>query len=127
MKKAVSFVLLLLLLVGCKGKLNVEKTVQLKLSIPEIFNIDPIAKEQAIQVSAKAESGMFNVYVYLSKDEAAAEMEIIANKPGAKIIAHKLKATEADLQATIPANEKAAVYVVSGDGKKAEVKLKISN
>jgi hypothetical protein len=126
MRKACVF-LLLLLAVGCRTKLNDESVVNVGAGESQYRMVEPISKEQKVNVSAKANSGTFNIYVFLEKDKAEAEKEIDKGKTGDKVLASKQKATDADLQATIPANQKAVVMLTSGDGKKAEVKLKISN
>jgi hypothetical protein len=93
-----------------------------------MFTVNAIAKEQVIKVSAKAASGTFNLFVFLEKDLDAAETSILRNKPDeTKVLKHQLKTAEAELQATIPANETAVIYLLCADAKKAEVKLKITN
>ena len=128
MRKLLPFVLLLMLNFGCHTKLNQESTVSLTNIEAKHFLIKPISKEQVINVSAKSTEGTFNVFVFLEKDKNEAVAAIEKTKlDDSKVLNHKLKTPEAELQATIPANETAIVYLVSADGKKAEVKLKISN
>ena len=117
----------LILLLGCRTKLLDESTVNVDPTQRQFKEIDPISSAQKINASAKANNGQFNIFVYLAKDRAEVEKDMEQDKAGAKVLAHKLKVSEADLQATIPANEKAVVALTSCDGKKAEVKLKISN
>jgi hypothetical protein len=126
MRKELLFVLLILV-TGCRAKLLDESVVKVELMDKEFREIDPISTDQKVNISAKATSGEFNIYVFLAKDKAEVEKEF-QGKPGTKILAHQLKVTsQADLQANIPANERAIVAITSADGKKAEVKLKISN
>ena len=121
-------VLMLILVAGCKAKLNSESTVALTSGDMKSTIIDPISKAQDIIVSAKAASGKFNVYVFLAKDQADVEKAINQTKVSDKVIAHKLDTSDADLKANIPANSEAIVLLTPGaDGKKAEVKLKITN
>ena len=127
MKKAVPVVLFLLIVAGCQAKLNSESTVKVELMDKNWTTVDPSAKAQKVNVSAKADSGQFNIYFYLEKDKAEVEKEVDQSKTPAKALAQQTKATQADLSANIPANERAVVLITSGDGKKAEVKLKISN
>jgi hypothetical protein len=126
MKKACVF-LLLVLAVGCRTKLNEEMVVNVGGGESQYRMVDPIAKEQKVNVSAKAIGGTFSIYVFLEKDKEEAQKGIDLNKVGDKVLANKQKTADAELQVTIPANQKATVLLTSGDGKKAEVKLKISN
>jgi hypothetical protein len=126
MKKACVF-LLLVLAVGCRTKLNEEMVVNVGGGESQYRMVDPIAKEQKVNVSAKAIGGTFSIYVFLEKDKEEAQKGIDLNKIGDKVLANKQKTADAELQVTIPANQKATVLLTSGDGKKAEVKLKISN
>ena len=127
MRKELLFVLLILV-AGCRAKPLDESVVNVELMDQQFREIDPISSAQKVNVSAKANIGQFNIYVFLDKDKAEVEKEIAQGKAGAKVLAHKLKESdEANLQANIPANERAVVALTSADGKKAEVKLKISN
>ncbi len=108
-------------------KLNDESVMQVAPGVTRSRTIDAIANSQKINVSATAITGQFNIYVFLEKDQAEVDKGITFGKMSPKVLAHQLKATQADLSATILPNERAAVMVDSGDGKKAEVKLKITN
>ena len=126
MRIAIPFVLLILA-TGCRTKLDSESVVQVDPLNAQLRMIDPIASAQKVNVSAKANSGQFNIYIFLEKDKTAVEKEIERNKVPASLLGHKLKTTEADLQAQIPAKETAVVMLTSGDGKAASVRLKIGN
>ena len=126
MRKALPFVLLLVVF-GCKARLNVEKDAVLEVGDRKDYTIEAIAKAQTIDVSAKASSGKFNILVVLAKDVAEAEKAMAARKAGDKILAHQFKTDDFNQQVPIPANEAALVMISAADGKKAEVKLKISN
>ena len=126
MRRMALFVMVMLL-VGCRAKLNSESVVPLDPGVTHFTTIDPITSAQTVNVSAKANSGQFSIYVFLEKDKAEAEKEIMQNKVPAKALANQQKTTEASLKAAIPANEKAVVLLTSGDGKKADVKLKLTN
>jgi hypothetical protein len=123
MKRAVPL-FLLVLIVGCT-KLNEDLTVKLEPGVTEYRSIDPIAREQKVNVSAKSDGGQFDIYFFLAKDKA--EVEKDPAKAGAKLLGSKTKVTEATFSGTVPANEQATVSLVSTDGKKAEVKLKLTN
>ncbi len=125
-RKALPFVLLVLA-AGCMAKLNTEKTLNLSPGQPEGLAIEKVSKTQSINVSAKAASGKFSVYVFLEKDQNEAEKAIHSGKVNDKIIAHQQKTDSAEFKAAIPANEAAVVMVAAEEGKKAEVKLKVTN
>jgi archaellin len=126
MRKEILFVVLILA-AGCWTKLLDESVVNVDPTEHKFREIDAISRGQKVTVSAKTNSGQFNIYVYLDKDRAEVEKEFDKGKGVGKILAQKLNASEANLNATIPANEKAIVAVTAAEGKKAEVKLKISN
>lgn len=126
MKKMAPFFLLLVVAAGCRTKLNEEKVVTVDAT-PRGLTIDPIKSAQTVKVSATATSGTINVYFFLAKDQAELENENFGGKAAGKLLGSKLKVTQADLSATVPANEAAVVLAASADGKKAEVKLKVTN
>ena len=73
MKKACVF-LLLVLAVGCRTKLNEEMVVNVGGGESQYRMVDPIAKEQKVNVSAKAIGGTFSIYVFLEKDKEEAQI-----------------------------------------------------
>jgi hypothetical protein len=129
MTRASSVLLLLLLLAaGCRNRLNMETKVTADLANKEYRTIDPISREQKVSVAATAASGMFNICIYLEKDKADAEKAAAANKSSPKLLALETKvATKVNFAVNVPANERAVVMITSGDGKKTEVNLKITN
>jgi len=127
MKKIIPFVLLLVVVVGCRAKLNDESSTSVELMNQVFRTVDPISKAQKIHVNATASSGQINVYVFLKKDQAEVVKEVERSKPSTKILAQELKTAKATLSAEIPAKEEAVVMIMSADGKKADVKLKINN
>ena len=126
-KMIVPGMLMLILIAGCKAKLNSEKTVELPPAGMHDIIVDPITSAQDIKVSAKASSGKFNVYVFLTKDKADVEKAANQNKVSDKVIAHKLDTSDAELKANIAANSEATVLLMSIEAKKVEVKVKLTN
>ena len=129
MRKIVPLVLLLLLAVaGCRTKLNQEKVVTVEAGDGSGLTIEAIKNAQTVKIAATANSGTFNVYCYLAKDKAEVENNSYGGKAAPKLLDSKLKViNQAELSANVPANEEAVVMITSGDGKKAEVKLKVTN
>ena len=126
MRKAILFVVLVLL-IGCKAKLNSETVVQVGVGDLKATIIDPISKSQTINISARSLDGKFNLYCFLEKDQKEVEKAITQGKQSDKILASEPRTSVAQLQATIPANEAAVILLTCTDVAKAEVKLKITN
>jgi cytoskeletal protein RodZ len=118
---------LIVVLVFWRGRptLRQESTVDVEMGVSSFSFVDAISSNQNVKVTATA-GGEFNIYVFLQKDKAAIENELVGGKTPAKVLASKTKTSEATLSAPIPANEQAVVMVTSA-GKKVEVKLKITN
>jgi PBP1b-binding outer membrane lipoprotein LpoB len=128
MKKSLALILLfVVLLAGCRSRVLRDERMTLDAGKAQKVTIDPVSKIQTVSVSATATTGQVDVYLFLEKDLADIEKEISRNKVSPKVLDHKLKVTQADLKADIPANERGVVYVVSSEGQKAEAKLKITN
>ena len=127
MRKTVPLLLVLLAMVGCRTKLNEEKVITLDGLNGQGLKIDAIKSAQTVKVSATANSGTFNLYFFLAKDQTALENDNFGGKSAGKLLGSQLKATKADLSANVPANEEAVVMLMSADSKKAEVKLKVTN
>ena len=126
MRKAILLVVLVLL-TGCKAKLNSETVVHVNVGDLKTTIIDPIAKSQTINISARSLDGKFNLYCFLEKDQKEVEKGITQNKISDKVLAHEVKTSVAQIQATIPANEAAVILLTCTDVRSAEVKLKITN
>jgi hypothetical protein len=126
MRKTISAAAILITLVGCRARLNDERTVAVDPGTTQYITVDPIAREQTVKVAATSANGQFNIYFFLEKDKTTVEKEAMTGKLGPKVLDKALKTAKADLSATIPANERATV-MLTGDGPKADVKLKITN
>jgi len=117
-----------ILLISRSGRVTLSDntTIQVDPSQIKYRVLDPISSAQKIFVTAKS-SEPFNIYVFLEKDLAAVEKDIQADKASDKAITYRIKTDSANLEAMIPANEKAVVGLSSAGGKKTDVKLKITN
>ena len=128
MRKIIPVFAVVLGLVGCQAKLNHSSTVEVELADKQSKIVEAISKEQTIKVAGNASSGQFNLYVFLQKDQTAAENDIDrGSKNSPLILAQKVRTNQAEVTALIPANQVAVVMLTSGDGKKATVNLKITN
>lgn len=116
----------LLSLSGC-AKLNIEKTLEVQsLGDTVRWPIDGIKSGQKITVSLTVTGGPVDAYLFLEKDEKAAEEAIFAKKEDKSLIlAGKRDVSgEAQLEATLPAAGPAVLFL---SGKKATVKAKVTN
>lgn len=123
----VAFAILTWTCLGC-GKPNLEHKSKFKLVEGETktLDLDPIKQEQVIKVIGSTSGGPVSVYIYLEKDKQAAEREIFNRKPAAAVLAKQEKTETIDLEASIPANEKAYVRVENIRGTPT-VDLQITN
>jgi hypothetical protein len=127
MKRLVPILLLLLVVTGCRARLNSESTAKVELLDKHMTTVDPISREQKINVKVMATTGQFNAFLFLEKDQGAIVTDAEPKKDSPKIMDKALGATTASMSAQIPANERAVVLVMSGDGKPAQVTIKITN
>jgi len=118
--------LLMATVAGCKTKLDMNSL----FDVPgegRAFKVDAIKSDQTIKVSGTATGAPVNVFIYLNKNEAAADKEIMAMKYTPIILNHQDKTESFDLEAFIPANETAVVRINRATSKSAKVNLKINN
>jgi hypothetical protein len=126
MKRAIPL-LLLVLAAGCQPKLNEDFTFEVSAAQPNAKIVPSIKSDRKVNISAKTNGGKIDVYFFLKKDETEVVREIGFGKRAAKVLASELKTTDAQFSATVPANEEAMIQIESSDGKKVEVKLKITS
>jgi hypothetical protein len=113
---------------GCgRTKLAVESAFELNLGDNKLITVEPIKHEQKIKVTGTATGAPVNVYVYLSKNEAAADREIVAKKFTDVILQKQENTDSISLEATIPANEGTVVRVSRAGAGKPNVQIKITN
>lgn len=120
--------LFLLVIAGCGTKLDVEKTWELAPGdAPKMLIIEKIGREQKVRVQMKSEGGPVNVDCFLEKDQKEVEGARLSGKKSAKVLDSVEKKEEGELVVTVPANSEAVVMVSSASGKKASVKVKVTN
>ena len=118
--------LMLVLLVGCsRTTLNMSRSIDAD-NAGKTYDLEATAAEQTIKVVATAEGGPIDVFIYLTKNKAAVEREIMTTKL-VNVLAEKQNAESVELQAKIPAKEEASVLVRSSTLKKTKASLKITN
>jgi len=118
---------------GCtiQKPLNVEKSMQVEPGGYQNVFIDAPIRDQKIVVSLNSTSPV-DLYVVLESDEAAvgklAEDATLSGKAPAGALVSNQKSAEATVDATIPGKKGFAILVCNPiNGKKADVKLKITN
>ncbi len=125
-RTSVGGMVLVVLLAGCGHKIDRNSSFELRLFEDKMFIIEPTKSEQKIQVAGTATGAPVSAYIYLQKNKAAVDKEILALRPSPQILNNQEKTEAIDLEATIPANEAAIVQII-GTGKTAKVQLKITN
>lgn len=124
---AISFVLLLCTMTGCGPSLHQHHTVTLEVGEISVFVLDAVGVEQTIRVTAKSPSAPVSVYVYLNENDAEVERKITLGKPSDLILSSAEKSEEIAIEAKIPANQEAAVRIMSASRETANVDLTITN
>ena len=114
----------LLVLTGCGGpRLDDKRTVEVGPGETKFSFVDPIKSDQKITVTAKS-GAEFDIYLFLEKNQKTVETEVErGNATG--VLDKAIRATDAKLSATIPADETGTVMIQSK--KKASVNLHIKN
>jgi hypothetical protein len=114
----------LVLSLGCRPGVTVEKTVHLDpTEIPGAITVDGPPYEQPVTVTVSSPVEV-DVYLVLEKDRQTAEDAIVKGKKPAAVLDGKEKVTEATLTGTVP--RKADYSVIFGNPAKAgEAKVKI--
>ena len=116
-----------IMIAGCQSTLSFEKQYTLTPSDIISLPIDAVGVEQTIHVSASStDDAQFAVHVYLAKDEDAAEREITTGATTDLILGSATDITNANVSATIPANE-GSVVRISAQGNAVTVNVAINN
>lgn len=118
--------LLALMLAGCEARLQDHRTVEVDPAGEMVIPLDAQSRERTLQVTAKAEGGPIDIYVYLSKDDQQAVADIYAKRDGL-FLAREVNVTQANLSAVIPANEQATVLLTCASNKPATVELTLED
>lgn len=114
--------LLVLVVAGCEAKLRDTRTVEVDPAGQVVIPIDAKPSDRTLKVTARAEGGPIEVYVYLKKDDERANENIYAKK-NELFLARKVNVQEADLSALVPANEEVLVVLMCANTKSATVHL----
>jgi hypothetical protein len=126
--KLVGFIALALAMPACRTVLNADKSFDLGPGEKNTLTIDAASKEQRIKVEVTSTAAPVNVYVFLEKDQQAAETDIRAKKQSSKVLASQEKTEGVTLEPTIPAGNPTVVLVTSASSSKtAKVRVKITN
>jgi hypothetical protein len=115
-----------LLVSGCQRSIY-DGTVQLNRLEVKDLTVDAPAREQKVAVEFSSPGVPIDICVALTKDQQAVKQKLMAGLPGTNTpaLAAKQQAESGTLEATIPAGQE-YVVMLSGAGKKAEVKVKIN-
>jgi hypothetical protein len=112
--------------IGCTPKLDYHDSFVVDLSKNPSRIFDAVRADQKVKIDVQAAGGPVDVYVFLEKNQAAVEAEMLGKK-GSSWIAEKKKVDSATFDVTIPAKESWMVEVIASTPKKANVTLKVTN
>jgi len=111
---------------GCGSKLKLEETFAL-LPDGKVYEIDPIKKEQKVNIALTSPGAPVDLYVYTSQYRNEIERNLFSAK-GDKFLAREQKSEKIDLTVTVPANVMLVVNIQQGSAKEAKaVSIKITN
>jgi hypothetical protein len=112
---------------GCGPRLASVHEIALDANDIKSILLDPIGKDQIVNVTAKSEGGPIHVHVYLVKDEQAVDDAITLGQATDKVIASQMDSREIVLEALIPANQEAAVRLQPASREDVKVNLTFTN
>ena len=98
---------------GCQSRLKIEKTITLDVGQISTIEIDPPRYDQTIAVTVMADVPV-DVFVYLTKNQDAADRDIDLAKKSDLILGSAEKVERGSVEARVPAKEKATVMIRSG-------------
>jgi hypothetical protein len=115
-------------LLGCtRTILKDEKRVELTQEAPTYtYTVPEIKHAQNVKVTLSADAPV-SVAFGLKKDEGALGTQLTSRNIAGKAMVLLLKTQDAQLEATIPANESAIIIVTREANKKTNVKVNITN
>lgn len=115
----------LVLLAGCQASVSLDKTFDLKRGDVKVFTVPSVTSARTLTITAKSNEPI-TVVVGQQKNQSQLEREAYSRKFTAKVsLAAAAKQQDVNLEAQIPANEEAAILILSEATKNATVTLKI--
>lgn len=115
----------LVLLAGCQASVSLDKTFDLKRGDVKVFTVPSVTSARTLTITAKSNEPI-TVVVGQQKNQSQLEREAYSRKFTAKVsLAAAVKQQDVNLEAQIPANEEAAILILSEATKNATVTLKI--
>lgn len=117
-------VCIILIAAGCQSRLKIEKTITLEVGQISTIEIDPPRYDQTIAIAVSADVPV-DVFVYLTKNQEAAERDINLAKKSDLILGSAEKVERGSVEARVPAKEKSTVMIRSGT-KGGSVKVTIA-
>ena len=109
---------------GC-SKVVIDRNVEVGPMEVKHVNVDPPKKEQKLKVTIASPDAPVNVYIVLEKDIGLASRQMEDFRKPANALAGQDQASDATLEATIPANEGFAILFRHKSQRAANVRLKI--
>lgn len=125
--RTLALLLLALVVVGCRARLDDTRTFTLPVGEIDTFYIDAIDAPRTLRVNAQSTDGTIDVYLYLESNQEEVERMITLGKDSELVLASSGASNDVALQATIPPKETAVVMVRSASQQPAEVKLTMAD
>ena len=116
----------LMLLMGCKQKVDQKNTYALEPGDIKGVIVDAPKKEQKIVVTAKSSDGPVDVHLIEIKGNSEELDKLLNDKAAGNILAKQEKTQDAKLEGTVPGGSKFAV-AVSNAKKTTSVDVHITN
>lgn len=117
---------LVLLLAGCRQKVNQNQTYKIEPGESRGFIIEAPKREQKIAVTVKSADAPVDVYLIEIKGSSEDLDKLITDKSAGNILASQKQTKDATVEGTVPAGSKFAA-VVSNAKKATSAELKVTN
>jgi hypothetical protein len=115
---------------GCQ-KLNVEKTVNVQMGIPqEAFTVDPPRYQQKVTVTVEPQAASVSAYLIKSEEKDAVEKALQSDKdpPDAAVLGSRISKGDTEIysfDATVPAKQGYTLMLKGNKKKSTDVKIKL--
>lgn len=113
--------------VGCGHRLSYQNQYTLESGYVQTVTLDPVSVDQTVTIHAVSNGNLFQIHVYLLKDETEAELAIAKQQASDKVIASSASTKDVTLKADIPADQTGIVRLEAASAKDVNVSVEITN
>lgn len=125
MNRCMLVIATLVLVPGCQ-RVIYDQIVSLETGDERTIHVDPIAREQQLDIEFLSKGTPINIYVALSKDQGEVHRSLGQRQKSDKLLDSKEDVEEGKMQIKVPANEELAVILSNPGTKNAAIRLKIA-